>query len=52
VYSDNVRKETEMSTIVIVSVAIIAFALGTVFGVLITCKTIADGKVKNVKVIS
>lgn len=41
-----------MTTIAIISVAIIAFAAGTAFGIYATCKTIASGKVKNVKVIA
>jgi hypothetical protein len=40
-----------MTTIAIVSVAIISFAVGIAFGVYATCKSIASGKVKNVKVI-
>ena len=40
-----------MTTIAIVAVAIVAFASGVVLGVYATCKTIASGKVKNVKYI-
>lgn len=40
-----------MTTIAIVSVAIIAFALGVAFGIYGTCKAIASGKVENVKVV-
>lgn len=39
-----------MTTIAIISVAIIAFAVGMACGVYFTCKAIASGKVKNVKV--
>jgi cell division protein FtsX len=39
-----------MTTIAIISVAIIAFAVGVAFGVYATCKAIASGKVENVKV--
>ena len=40
-----------MSTIAIISIAIIGFAFGFAVGVYATCKTIASGKVKNVKVV-
>lgn len=40
-----------MTTIAIISVAIISCAVGFAAGVYATCKTIAAGKVKNVKVI-
>ena len=40
-----------MTTIAIISVAIISFAVGGAAGVYFTCKAIASGKVENVKVI-
>jgi hypothetical protein len=40
-----------MTTLAIVSVSIISFAVGCVTGVYFTCKAIASGKVENVKVI-
>jgi hypothetical protein len=40
-----------MTTIAIISVAIISFAVGCSVGVYFTCKAIASGKVTNVKVI-
>lgn len=40
-----------MTTIAIISVAIISFVAGTAFGIYGACKAIASGKVENVKVI-
>lgn len=40
-----------MTIIAIISVAIISFSVGVAAGVYFTCKSIASGKVENVKVI-
>lgn len=39
-----------MTTIAIISVAIISFTVGTAFGIYGTCKAIASGKVENAKI--
>jgi uncharacterized protein YneF (UPF0154 family) len=39
-----------MAVFVITATATLAFLLGIVVGIYITCKTIASGKVENVKV--
>lgn len=39
------------TTIAFVSTAVIAFAAGVAVGVYFTCKSIASGKVKDVKVV-
>lgn len=41
-----------ITTIAIVMTAIVAFGVGVACGIYATCKTIASGKVKNVKVIA
>ena len=41
-----------MTTIAIIAVSIITFVIGFAFGVYVTCKTIASGKVKNIKVVA
>jgi hypothetical protein len=40
------------TTIAFVATAIIAFVAGVSLGVYYTCRVIADGKVKNVKVVA
>ena len=40
------------TTIAFITTAIIAFAAGVAVGIYVTCKTIASGKVENVKVVA
>jgi uncharacterized protein YneF (UPF0154 family) len=40
------------TTIAFVSTVIVAFVVGVAVGIYVTCKTIASGKVENVKVVA
>jgi uncharacterized protein YneF (UPF0154 family) len=40
-----------MTIIAITATATLAFLIGIVVGIYVTCKTIASGKVENVKVV-
>jgi len=45
------RNQSMFTSIAFVTTAVIAFAAGVAVGVYFTCKSIASGKVKNVKVV-